>query len=276
MSKGLEALKKAWKQAKQDAKEFSNPHFDDGHYLTKIVKAEVGQSKKGNDQIVMDFQFIEGEYAGKSKRTWMTLDTGSVQSLAITISQLERLGLNDVEPETLEDDLRTLIGKVVRIQLVTTTSKKDGQEYQNIRIEKVVGVDPDTKDTTPVADVDPEAEEEAETETEEVAAEEEEAEEEEAPKPAKKSKKSKGSEEPEAEPEEEEEAVEEEVAEDSDEDGVEIEKGMKVAFAKKDGSELTGKIDDIDEESGKVVIVAKDADGKVKKFRVDVDRVSAL
>lgn len=274
MSKGLEALKKAWKQAKQDAKEFSNPHFDDGHYLTKIVKAEVGQSKKGTDQIVMDFQFIEGEYAGKSKRTWMTLDTGSVQSLAITISQLERLGLNDVEPETLEDDLRTLIGKVVRIQLVTTTSKKDGQEYQNIRIEKVVGVDPDTKDTTPVADVAPEAEEEAETETEEV-----EAEEEEAPKPAKKSKKSKGSEEPEPEPEdEEEEAIEEEVAEEAtdDEDGVEIEKGMKVAFAKKDGSELTGKIDDIDEESGKVVIVAKDVDGKTKKFRVDVDRVSAL
>lgn len=272
MSKGLEALKKAWQQAKKDAKEFSNPHFDDGHYLTKIVKAEVGQSKKGTDQIVMDFQFIEGEYAGKSKRTWMTLDTGSVQSLAITISQLDRLGLNDVEPETLEDDLRTLIGKVVRIQLVTTTSKKDGQEYQNIRIEKVVGVDPDTKDATPVADVDPEAEEEAETETEE-------AEEEEAPKPSKKSKKSKGSEEPEAEPEdEEEEAVEEEVAEEAtdDEDGVEIEKGMKVAFAKKDGSELTGEIYDIDEESGKVVIVAKDVDGKTKKFRVDVDRVSAL
>ena len=100
---------------------------------------------------------------------------------------------------------------------------------------------------------------------------EEAAEEEEEPKPAKKSKKSKGSEEPEEEAE-----VEEEVAEEEDEDGVEIVKGMKVSFTKKDGSELTGKIDDIDEDNGKVVIVAKDADGKTKKFRVDVDRVSAL
>ena len=274
MSKGLEALKKAWQQAKKDAKEFSNPHFDDGHYLTKIVKAEVGQSKKGTDQIVMDFQFIEGEYAGKSKRTWMTLDTGSVQSLAITISQLERLGLNDVEPETLEDDLRTLIGKVVRIQLVTTTSKKDGQEYQNVRIEKVVGVDPDAQDAAPVEDVAPEPEVATDAEEPEV----EEPVEEEESKPAKKSKKSKGSEDPQPEPEEEAESeeVEEEVAEEEDEDGVEIVKGMKVSFMKKDGSELTGKIDDIDEDNGKVVIVAKDADGKTKKFRVDVDRVSAL
>lgn len=268
MSKGLEALKKAWKQGKQDAKEFSNPTFNDGHYLTKIVKAEIGQSKKGTDQIIIDFQFIEGEYTGKSKRNWLTLDTDNRQGFAMTLSNLERLGLGDTEPETLEDDLRTLLGRIVRIALVTTTSKKDGQEYQNIRIEKVVGVDPDSQDAVPVEDVAPEPE--VETEEPEV---EETAEEEEEPKPAKKSKKSKGSEEPEPEPEEE---VAEEVTEEEDEDGVEIEKGMKVSFAKKDGSELTGKIDDIDEENGKVVIVAKDADGKTKKFRVDVDRVSAL
>lgn len=272
MSKGLEALKKAWKQGKQDAKEFSNPTFNDGHYLTKIVKAEIGQSKKGTDQIVVDFQFIEGEYTGKSKRNWLTLDTDNRQGFAMTISNLERLGLGDTEPETLENDLRTLLGRIVRIALVTTTSKKDGQEYQNIRIEKVVGVDPDAQDATPVEDVAPEPE--VETEEPDV----EESTEEEESKPAKKSKKSKGSEEPEPEPEEEAESeeVEEEVAEEEDEDGVEIVKGMKVSFTKKDGSELTGKIDDIDEDNGKVVIVAKDADGKTKKFRVDVDRVSAL
>lgn len=263
MSKGLEALKKAWKQGKRDAKEFSNPTFNDGHYLTKIVKAEIGQSKKGTDQIVVDFQFIEGEYTGKSKRNWLTLDTDNRQGFAMTLINLERLGLGDTEPETLESDLRTLLGRIVRIALVTTTSKKDGQEYQNIRIEKVVGVDPDAQDAAPVEDVAPEPD--AETEEPEV---EEAAEEEEEPKPAKKSKKSKGSEEPEEEAEVEE--------EEEDEDGVEIVKGMKVSFTKKDGSELTGKIDDIDEDNGKVVIVAKDADGKTKKFRVDVDRVSAL
>ena len=267
MSKGLEALKKAWSQAKQDAKEFSNPVFNDGHYLTKIVKAEVGQSKKGTDQIIMDFQFIEGEYTGKSKRNWMSIDISNPQGLAITIGTLERLGLVDPEPETLEDDLKSLIGKVVRIQLITTTSKKTGEEYQNIRIDKVLGVDPETNPTepAPVEEVEAEAETEEETPVEEA-------------KPAKKSKKSKGSEEPEVEEEEEEEApVEEEVTEDdSDEEGVEIEKGMKVSFTIKDGSELTGTIDDIDEENGKVVIAAKDVDGKMKKFRVDVDRVSAL
>lgn len=271
MSKGLEALKKAWSQAKQDAKEFSNPVFNDGHYLTKIVKAKVGQSKKGTDQIIMDFQFIEGEYTGKSKRNWMGIDISNPQGLAITIGTLERLGLVDPEPETLEDDLKSLLGKVVRIQLVTTTSKKTGDEYQNIRIDKVLGVDPETTPTEPA----PVEEVEAEAEAEDTPVEEE--------KPAKKSKKSKGSEEPEETEDSDEEEVteeapvEEEVTEDSDdEEGVEIEKGMKVSFTKKDGSELTGKIDDIDEENGKVVIAAKDADGKMKKFRVDVDRVSAL
>ena len=267
MSKGLEALKKAWKQGKQDAKEFSNPTFNDGHYLTKIVKAEISQSKKGTDQIVVDFQFIEGEYTGKSKRNWMTLDISNAQGLAMTISNLERLGLTETEPETLEDDLRTLLGKVVRIALVTTTSKKDGQEYQNIRIEKVVGVDPDARDAAPVEDVTPEVEPEAEAEAEA---------EEEISKPAKKSKKSKGSEEPEEATEEEAPVEEEEEVAEEDEESVEIEKGMKVSFMKKDGAELTGKIDDIDEENGKVIIVTKDADGKTKKFRVDVDRVSAI
>lgn len=257
MSKGLEALKKAWKQAKQDAKEYANPVFNDGHYLTKISKAEVGQSKAGKDQLVLDFQFVEGEYTGKHKRTWLNLDGSNVQGLAITIGTLERLGVHDAEPETLEEDVKTLLGKLVRIQLVTTISKKDGvTEYQNVRIEKVVGVDPDAKDSTPVEE--PEVEE---------------AEEEKAPaKPAKATKAAKGSEEPE---EEEEEAVEEPEVE-TEEDGVEIEIGMKVSFTKKDGSELEGEISDVDEESGKVVISAKDTDGKTKKFKVDVDRVSAL
>lgn len=254
MSNGLEALKKAWKQAKQEAKEYTNPVFNDGHYLTKIVKAEVGQSKAGKDQLVLDFQFIEGEYTGKSKRTWMNLDSSNVQGLAITIGTLERLGIQDAEPETLEEDIKTLLGKVVRIQLVTTISKKDGvTEYQNVRIEKVVGVDPDAKDSTPV--------EEPEVETEEE-------------KPAKPAKKSKGSEEPEVE--EEEEAVEEPAIEEESEEGVEIEIGMKVSFTKKDGSELEGEITAVDEENGKVVIAAKDTDGKAKKFKVDVDRVSAI
>ena len=268
MSKGLEALKAAWAKAKQDSKEFSNPVFNDGHYVTKIIKAEVGQSKKGTDQITMDFEFVEGEYTGKHKRTWMGIGIDNPQGLAITIGTLDRLGLHDVEPETLEDDLRTLLGKLVRIQLVTTVNKKTDTEYQNVRIEKVLGVDPDSTDMSPVEEVPAEPEAEAEA-----------VEEPELPKAKAKSKKSKkGSEEPEVEEEveaEEEEAVEEAPSAE-EEEGVEITKGMKVAFLKKDGTELSGTIDDIDEDEGKVVILAKDVDGKSKKFRVEVDRVSAL
>ena len=249
MSKGLEALKAAWAKAKQDSKEFSNPVFNDGHYVTKIIKAEVGQSKKGTDQITMDFEFVEGEYTGKHKRTWMGIGIDNPQGLAITIGTLDRLGLHDVEPETLEDDLRTLLGKLVRIQLVTTVNKKTDTEYQNVRIEKVLGVDPDSTDMSPVEEVPAEPEAEAEAVEEPEVEEEVEAEEEEAVEEA-----------PSAE----------------EEEGVEITKGMKVAFLKKDGTELSGTIDDIDEDEGKVVILAKDVDGKSKKFRVEVDRVSAL
>lgn len=254
----LDKLKKAWAKAKADAKEYSNPHFDDGHYLTKISAVSVGQSKKGSDQLTIDFQFIEGEYTGKSKRTWWNLDISNEQGLAITLGTLQRLGLEDVEPETLETDIQSLIGKLVRIQLVTTVNKKDGvTEYQNVRIEKVMGVDPETANSSPVAEPDLEDEETEPAEEE---------------KPAKKSK---GSEEPEeSTSDDEEEETVEETSEEEDE-GVEITKGMKVAFTKKDGSEVQGTVDEIDEEEGTVVVKAK-IDGAVKKFRVAVDRLSAL
>lgn len=255
----LDKLKKAWAKAKADAKEYSNPHFDDGHYLTKISAVKVGQSKAGADQLTIDFQFVEGEYTGKNKRTWWNLDISNEQGLAITLGTLQRLGLDDVEPETLESDVQQLIGKLVRIQLVTTISKKDGvTEYQNVRIEKVMGVDPETANASPVAE--PELEDE-DSDEKSVAEE----------KPAKKSK---GSEEPEEEEsEDDEKAVEEEISE--EDEGVEITKGMKVSFTKKDGSEVQGTVDEIDEEEGTVVVKAK-VDGAVKKFRVAVDRLSAL
>ena len=254
----LDKLKKAWAKAKADAKEYTSPHFDDGHYLTKISATKVGQSKKGTDQLTIDFQFIEGEYTGKSKRTWWNLDISNEQGLAITLGTLQLLGLEDVEPETLETDIQSLIGKLVRIQLVTTINKKDGvTEYQNVRIEKVMGVDPETAGTSPVAEPDLEDEEDDSTEPE---VKEE--------KPAKKSKKSE-----EPEEDDEEEPVEEPTVE--EEEGVEISKGMKVSFTKKDGSEVQGTVDDIDEEEGTVVVKAN-VDGVMKKFRVAADRLSAL
>lgn len=254
----LDKLKKAWAKAKADAKEYTSPHFDDGHYLTKISATKVGQSKKGTDQLTIDFQFIEGEYTGKSKRTWWNLDISNEQGLAITLGTLQRLGLEDVEPETLETDIQSLIGKLVRIQLVTTINKKDGvTEYQNVRIEKVMGVDPETAGTSPVAEPDLEDEEDNSTEPE--------------VKEEKPTKKSKKSEEPEEDDEEE--PVEEPTVE--EEEGVEISKGMKVSFTKKDGSEVQGTVDDIDEEEGTVVVKAN-VDGAIKKFRVAADRLSAL
>lgn len=254
---GLEALKKAWGKAKADSKEFANPHFNDGHYLTKISAVKTGESKKGLAQLTIDFAFMEGEYAGKNKRTWWNLDPSNMQGLSITIGMLTRLGLPDVEPETLEDDIKQLIGKIVRIQIVTTVAKDGVTEYQNVRIEKVMGVDPETVEAHPQAVEEPQPEDESEED-----------EEEEAPK-----SKSKGSEDPE---ESEEESVEEEpVEEATEEEGVDITVGMKVSFTKKDGSEVTGTIEEIDEENGKVVVKSK-IDGAVKKFRVDVDRLSAL
>lgn len=262
MSKGLEALKAAWAKAKQESKEFSNPHFNDGHYLTKIVKAEIGESKKGTHQIVVDYQFIEGEYTGKSKRDWLSLDPSASSRLAMTLGTLDRLGLSDVEPETLEEDIKQLLGKVVRIQLVTTISKKDGvTEFQNIKIEKVVGVDPEAQDASPVEDIPMEELESAGAEGS--SSDDDDDEEATTAVPS------------EDEGDTEEEAVEE-VEADEDEEGVDIEIGMKVSFLKKDGTELNGKVADIDEEAGKLVISAKDVDGKTKKFKVDADRVSAL
>lgn len=269
----LKSLNKSINQAVAKAKEFTVPSFSDGHYLTKITNAVISESKNtGRYNIVLDYTFIEGDYTGKVKKEWLTLDPSTGKRFEITFSTLLRLGLDVHNAESLEEDLKSLIGRIVRIRLATTVSDKDGTEYQNIKIEKVLGTDTETTaETKATVEAVPEvAVEEDEEEEEEF-----EAPAEEAPAPKKKKSSKKGSEEPEESTEEE--VEEEEVVEEEseDEDGETVVPGMAVSFTKKDGTELQGVIDSIDEEAGKVVVKAT-VNGATKKFLVSVDRLSAL
>lgn len=271
----LKSLNKSINKAVAKAKEFTVPSFSDGHYLTKITNAVISESKNtGKYNIVLDYTFIEGDYTGKVKKEWLTLDPSTNKRFEITFSTLLRLGLDIHNAESLEEDLKSLIGRIVRIRLVTTVSDKDSTEYQNIRIEKVLGTDSETAaETKSTVEAVPEvAVEEDEEEEEEF-----EAPAEEAPAPKKRKSSKKGSEDPEESTEEEVEEEEEEVVEEEseDEDGETVVPGMAVSFTKKDGTELQGVVDSIDEEAGKVVVKAT-VNGATKKFLVSVDRLSAL
>jgi len=236
----IAAIKKLWDKARENKGTGNFDELEDGRYLTVVTDAEVNESKgSGRLQIFIEFKVQEGEFEKKKKRMYVGLD--SEMGVQIAVNTLNRLGVDIEDPSDLEEGIKAVIGKVVKIQL---KASKNG-EFQNVSIIKVVGEEPSEKLSTAGPVDDPEPETEAETPA--VAA----------PAPEKKAKPAPA---PEPTPE-----PSEEPAEISDE--VEMKVGMKVAFNLKK-KEVEGTITKIEEEQGTAVV---EVDGK--KYRVPGDQL---
>jgi hypothetical protein len=245
MSKNLKSIKDLWKKANTNKSTGTFDEFEDGRYLSIITDATVGESQASNRlQLMIAFKIQEGEYEGKTKRSYIGLD--SEMGVQIAVNTLARLGIEVEDPEELEDKLKEAKGKICKIQLKTKSGAKG--EFQNVFILKVVGTDA-SEDVEHGAGAT-EAVEEPEVEAEEE-------------KPAKKEKAKPA---PAVEPAEE---VEEEVVEEAGEE-VELKIGMKVVFnlAKK---EVEGKVTKIEEEKGTAIV-----EHKGKKYRVACDAISLV
>jgi hypothetical protein len=170
--KKLRAANDAWKSAKTKNAERGAGfvEFEDGRYLARLIKGEIGESQSsGRIQIRWSYRFEDGEYENQTKFDYSGLE--SEQNLMFLARMLDQLGYE--APDSLDEieDILTDIEKskpLVRIRLRTKG------EFQNVYLDKVFATDTEDEDAPAPAgdeeevaeaeDTDPEVESEVEVE----------------------------------------------------------------------------------------------------------------
>lgn len=134
----LEAYDEHWKGIEvQDAPEFGG--LPDGRYQVEVDQARVEHSQRsGRPQLTLIFKVISGEYAGRYTGKFTGLDTDMGREIAK--NDLHRLGLDIDKLSGLPQVTPMLIGVTAEIGLQTKPGK-DGNEYQNTYINKLIEVD---------------------------------------------------------------------------------------------------------------------------------------
>lgn len=131
----LGELDDLFKEVEGDSDIFEN--VPDGTYLAEIVAAEYKESKSsGRPMVQIATKILDGEYEGKWHSRFMMLtgndETGTRRNLNQMARQLRELGIDTTGglQDTLEE-LSTLDGMEVIVEIDTVTSTKNGREYTN-------------------------------------------------------------------------------------------------------------------------------------------------
>jgi len=134
-------------QAYQDAKEFNDWMPDDGEYVIAITACDTGVSMK--DEIPMLWwkhtaEIVAGEDVESVLGKVFTSGFFTSKGFGQAKSQTKVLNGGDT-PETVEalnEVLSASVGIVVKVEIKTTVSKKNGREYTNCYYREVL----DTQD----------------------------------------------------------------------------------------------------------------------------------
>jgi hypothetical protein len=246
------SFKEAAKRAAEDKGGFAE--YDDGKYGARLLSLGVGQAQSsGRVQATFEWKFLNGEYKGKTYRSYRGLVTADDHFYFM--KDLQRLGydLDEFDPADLPD----LIKQVKKDQGEFKIQLKTKGDFQNVYILDVYEKDEDEDDDEEEEDDEPkskkkskkkddEDEEEEDEDDEDSDDEDEEEEEEEKPKKGK-GKKSKKSEEEDEDEEDDDEDDEDEDEEDEDEDEPK-KKGKSKSKAKKSKKDEDDEDDDDEEE----------------------------
>jgi hypothetical protein len=117
---------------------------DDGTYYATVSKCSVETAGNGSKGLTFEYTIHDAEdekFNGRKTSEWKTipepiddrgtLDEKGQQHLSFLKQRLKSLGVPDSEMNEISPE--DLLGIEVIITLRTTTSKKDGMEYQNVR-----------------------------------------------------------------------------------------------------------------------------------------------
>lgn len=246
----LKQAQRNFAAAAQRAKE--NPGFGqrnpDGRYIARLAGAEIKTSRQGN--VGVNWTYVAhspAKYKGRQVFKWQGLS--DEDGLVRVLSEIALFGV-DIESISSLTKLPSVLAKLVKsapwveLKLSTTTSQKDGKEYQNCYLQEVKDedFDPDSEEIEEEgSDESEESGEESEEETEET------------------------------ETEETEEEEEEEEQEPEEEGVIEIAPGMRCEYSWQ-GETAEGVIRELLEETESVKI-ATEVGGKVKLRTVKVENI---
>ena len=135
MSDVLDELNDLFKEVEATEDIFEN--VPDGTYLAEIQGAEYKESKSsGRPMVQIATKIIAGDYEGRWHSRFLMLtgydETSTRRNLNQMARQLRELGI-DTEGGLQEalNQLESLEGKEVQVEIETVTSKKNGKEYTN-------------------------------------------------------------------------------------------------------------------------------------------------
>src|SRR3990167_7809564 len=131
----IKQLSKAWKTAYEVKDEITQGFEpEDGRYAVAIVSASIGESKaSGRDQITWEYLFLDGEYKGKSFRSFDGLERA--EGLPYLMKRIEALGY-DV-PESV-DDLEGLLETITKEKPKVKIIVKTKGEFRNVYVIKPI------------------------------------------------------------------------------------------------------------------------------------------
>ena len=128
-------LMRAWDEARKVKDEVAQSFEpEDGRYTVALVMAEVGEARSsGRNQITWEYLFLEGEYKGKTFRSWDGLDR--TEGLPYIMKRIEAIGYTVPEsPDELEGLTAQITKDKPKIKIIIKTKG----EFRNVYVVKQV------------------------------------------------------------------------------------------------------------------------------------------
>src|SRR3990167_663200 len=132
----IKQLSKAWKTAYEVKDEITQGFEpEDGRYAVAIVSASIGESKaSGRPQITWEYLFLDGEYKGKTFRSYDGLDRS--EGLPYIMKRIESIGYDAPEEfEELENVLKSITKVKPKVKIVIKTKNDFKNTYVMERLD---------------------------------------------------------------------------------------------------------------------------------------------
>lgn len=115
-------------------------NLPDGKYQGRIEAIRIEPNKKSGELALrIEFEIANGEWQGRKAFYYKTINSNQMPYLK---TDLQRLGIDPNPFSKIESYFPGVLDKIVDIQLKTSKPDKDGNTYQNLYINKVVGEAP--------------------------------------------------------------------------------------------------------------------------------------
>jgi hypothetical protein len=149
----FEGLLADYNQAFRDATEFSDWMPQDGLYLATVIKCQKGVSTKDDKKTgwwKLTARLEAPESEGLNGQEF-TLGFYRTSALGILKGQARALNGGQTVSSLQEADavFEKAVGSILRVEVKTSVSKKDGTEYTNCYVKEVIPVQNDVGDAAP-------------------------------------------------------------------------------------------------------------------------------